>query len=538
MTTRERRIALLPAEQLLRELLLEAARHFPGLEIWIAGGWVRDRLLGIPSSDLDLALSNRTGREFGSFLESFSAEPEIEAKYRQKLAGLGIRDGRLTRFHTVERNADTGKKLETAGGNLFGLEVDLVNLRGEVYDGRSRTPEMEFGTPEEDAFRRDATVNSMFFHLEKQEIVDLTGRGLEDLDARVMRTPLDPRQTFMDDPLRVLRLVRVGSKLGFAIDPMVMRCMRDGEIRRALDTIITRDRIGIELFKMMKDPNPVVAFQSLFEANLYTPVFIRLDSPLLQTLQVEYPSLGLSASPPWPATWPRAYLLLDYLLKDGSHLGKMVQSEVNADYLWTMAAFTPFAGLRQTMLRQVVEEATLAIRAPAEISKLLDSALKNFDSIHTIVNTIAGQPEKSPPRSLVGMAIRSWGTNWTTQVMYVMLAQAVYAPQTSSSPGSSASGSSTDEPLEGPLLERYSAFADFVWDHDLRDAHLQRPLLDGNEIQMLFGLQQGGRFLKSALDGLVEWQFDHVESGIGEAKAWLLDQRERLEIPLGGRRRP
>ena len=532
MTARERRIDLLPAEQLLRELLLEAARHFPGLEIWIAGGWVRDRLLGIPSSDLDLALSNVTGRDFGRFLESFSAEPEIEAKYRQKLASLGIPDGRLTRFHVVERNANKAKELETAGGNLFGLEIDLVNLRKEVYDGHSRTPEMEFGTPEEDAFRRDATINSMFFHLERQEIVDLTGRGLEDLDARVMRTPLDPRQTFLDDPLRVLRLIRVGSKLGFAIDPLVMRCMRSEEIRRALDKIITRDRISIELFKMMKDPNSVVAFQSLFKANLYTPVFVRLDSSLLQTLQVEYPTLGLSTSPPWPATWPRAYRLLDYLLKASSHLGKMVQSEVNADYLWTMAAYTPFAALRQTMLKEVVDEATLAIRAPAKISKLLDSALKNFDSIHTIVNTIAGQPEKSPPRSLVGMAIRSWGTTWITQVTYVMLAQAVYAPQTSSS-----SGSSADESLEGPLLERYSAFADFVWDTDLRDAHLLRPLLDGNEMQDLFGLQQGGRFLKSALDGLVEWQFDHVEGGIGEAKAWLLGQRESLEIPVGGRTR-
>ncbi|XP_044721755.1 poly A polymerase head domain-containing protein [Hirsutella rhossiliensis] len=404
MATKGRVIDLLPAEQLLRELLLECAQHFPGLEIWITGGWVRDRLLGIPSSDLDFALSNVTGRRFGQLLEDLSARTEIEANYRQKAAA----------------NDKKAKKLETAGGKLFGLDIDLVNLRKEVYDGHSRTPEMEFGTPEEDAFRRDATINSLFFHLGKQEVVDLTGRGLEDLDAKIMRTPLDPRQTFMDDPLRVLRLIRV----------------------------------------------------------------------------------GLSNSSPWPATWPQASGLLGRLLKDDSILCKMIQYEANADYLWTMAAYTPFAGLRQAMLRQIVDEATMAIRAPAKISKLFESALKNFDSIRTIVDTIALQSEKSPPRSRIGMAIRSWGATWTTQVTYVMLAEAVYAAQTSSSLVTSGSSPSLDE----PLLTRYSAFAGF----------------------------KGGQFLKTALDGLLAWQFDHAESGIEDAKMWLLDRRESLGIPSGG----
>ncbi|KAG8406395.1 CCA tRNA nucleotidyltransferase, mitochondrial [Metarhizium acridum] len=220
----KRTISLLPAEGLLREYLLECAQHFPGLEIWITGGWVRDRLLDIPSSDLDEALNNITGRDFGKFLEAFSSRPDIQAKYHQKAIELGIPDARFSRFHILERNADKAKNLETAGGKLFGLDIDLVILRKEVYDGHSRAPEMQFGTPEEDAFRRDATVNSLFFHLERQEVVDLTGKGLDDLESRIMRTPLDPRQTFMDDPLRTLRLIRVGSKLGFAIGPKALCC--------------------------------------------------------------------------------------------------------------------------------------------------------------------------------------------------------------------------------------------------------------------------------------------------------------------------
>ena len=532
MANMKQTVLLLPAEQLLREFLLECALHFPGLEIWIAGGWVRDRLLGIPSSDLDLALSNVTGREFGKYLESFSAEPDIESKYCQKVAGLGIAGSRFTKFHIMEKNVGMSKNLETAGGKLFGLDIDLVNLRKEVYDGQSRTPHMEFGTPEEDAFRRDATVNSLFFHLEKQEIVDLTGRGLKDLNARIMATPLDPHQTFMDDPLRVLRFIRIGSKLGFSIEPEAMRCVKDREIRRALDTIITRDRIGIELFKMMTDPDPAVAFQLIFELNLYSPVFLRLDSPLLQTLQTDFLFLEPLTSPKWPITWPRAYQLLTALLKDRNNLGTLVQSETNLSHLWIMAAYAPIAGLRQTMLRQAVLEATAAIRAPAKVSKLLESALKNFDSIHTTVNSIVAETGKSPLRSLIGMAIRSWGATWIGQVTYVMLAQVVYANEMPSTSVSSTNSSLIDESTAGTILGRYSAFADFVCENDLRDAHLQRPLLNGNLIQSLFGLQRGGNFLKTAIDELMAWQFDHTNSSVEEAEAWLLSQQERIGIPM------
>ena len=515
----------------MRELVLECAKHFPGLKVWVAGGWVRDRLLSIPSADLDLALSNVTGRHFGKFLENFTSKPEIGAKYRQKAQTLGLPDARFTRFHIVEKNVKKAKKLETAGGKLFGLEVDLVNLRKEVYDGYSRTPEMEFGTPEEDTFRRDATVNSLLFDLEKQEVVDLTRRGLEDLDARVMRTPLDPHQTFMDDPLRILRLVRIGSRLGFSIDVKAISCMRERRIQQALNTMVTRERINVEVFKMMRDKDPAVAFQHLYEADLYTPIFIRLDSPLLHEL---YKSCvpGQTTSQYWPATWPRAYHFLSYLLKDGTNLGKLVQCEANPDYLWTMVAYAPFSDLRRNLLTQAVEEATSSLRAPAKLPKLLENTLTNFDYICEIVDVIASHDEGRPhPRSSVGMEIRSWGSTWTTQVLYVILAQSMSVQRSPTLSGNALENIQINDLLEDPLLKRFSIFADFVSDNNLWNAHLQRPLLDGNEIQSLFGLRKGGKFLKRALDGLVTWQFDHSNTDVDEAKVWLLGQREIFGVP-------
>jgi tRNA nucleotidyltransferase (CCA-adding enzyme) len=173
---------------------------------------------------------------------------------------------------------------------VFGLGLDLFNLRREVYEHDSRTPEMEFGTAEEDVFRRDATVNALLYNLDTLQVVDLTGRGLDDMDAKIMRTPLEPRQTFLDGPLRVLRLVRIGSRLGYSIDEQAMASMKDEEIHVALDTKVKRERIGFEVFKMMKGSDPRCAFHLLFEANLYTTVFLGRESSIYSTLQAQLPT--------------------------------------------------------------------------------------------------------------------------------------------------------------------------------------------------------------------------------------------------------
>jgi hypothetical protein len=358
----------------------------------------------------------------------------------------------------------------------------------------------------------------------------------------------------MDDPLRVLRLIRIGSKLGFALDTDAMWCMRDDEIRRALDTMIKRDRINIEVFKMMRDPDPVAAFQHLFDAKLYTPVFLRLDSPLVRALQAEYPVLGHAqgqgASHSWPASWPRAYRLLHHLLKSdsgssssssNSNLHHMVQSESkqNVEHLWAMAAYAPLAPAhRQTpTLKQAVQEATAAIKLPAKLTKLLEAALANFDAIHTILDIVAqavhsdvATPRPRPKRSTIGMALRAWGPTWRAQVVYVLLAEVVYDQQKGEE------GSDDDEAVAGlaagPVVKKYAAFADFVAAEGLWDAHTLRPCLDGNEVLKLLGLRAGGRFLKDVLDGLVAWQLDHPGAGVEEAKVWLGEERGRLGVPV------
>lgn len=251
MSTAVRQIMLTPRESQLQSLLLDVARYIDEskvikerLELRFAGGWVRDKLLDIPSHDIDTAISGMTGYNFSMKMKEYLKSPENVSRHNLEPKDVG-------QLHKIAANPEKSKHLETVTTKILGFEVDFVNLRKETYSSESRNPQMEFGTAEEDALRRDATINSLFYNLQTDEIEDFTG-GLADLESKTIRTPLNPFQTFLDDPLRVLRLIRFASRLNFTIDASSEACMSEKSIKAALRTKISRERVGIEVEKMLK----------------------------------------------------------------------------------------------------------------------------------------------------------------------------------------------------------------------------------------------------------------------------------------------
>lgn len=246
-------IQLNAREKQLKGLLLDVASYInkapdrkdtePLILRW-AGGWVRDKVLGIESHDIDTAINSMTGFPFATKMREFCEDAANVEKH-------SIRPEDVGNLYKVAANPDKSKHLETATVRMFGVEVDFVNLRKETYTEDSRNPQIEFGTAEEDALRRDATVNALFYNLHTDEIEDFTG-GMKDMKRKVIRTPLEPLQTFTDDPLRVLRLVRFASRLEFTIDPASERAMEDQRVLDALKLKISRERVGIEVEKMLK----------------------------------------------------------------------------------------------------------------------------------------------------------------------------------------------------------------------------------------------------------------------------------------------
>lgn len=258
-------IELTPIESTLRNLLLDVAHYikkngiteegsdvarYPETVLRFTGGWVRDKLLGVDSHDIDVGISSMTGYQFGLALKEYLDIPENLEKYKKGLPNAEMNDA-IVSLHKIDANPEKSKHLETVTTKIFGLDIDLVNLRKETYSDDSRNPQMEFGTAVEDALRRDATINALFYNLNESRLEDLTERGLEDMKQNIIRTPLEPYQTFKDDPLRVLRLIRFASRLDYKIDDEAEKAMQNEDISAALKLKISKERVGAELEKML-----------------------------------------------------------------------------------------------------------------------------------------------------------------------------------------------------------------------------------------------------------------------------------------------
>lgn len=240
--------------RVLRDAAVEAGR---GTEVRIVGGWVRDKLLGRPSNDIDVALDTMTGVEFAEAVN----------------AHLGTRGEAISGVGVISANPAQSKHLETACSRVHGEWIDFVGLRAEVYDGDSRIPKVVVGTPTQDALRRDFTFNALFFNVTRETVEDLTGRGFDDLAAGVVRTPVDPLVTFRDDPLRVLRAVRFATRLNFTLAPELRVAASDAAVAADLSSKVSRERVGIELTSMLEGVRPLAALRALHDFGLLCIVF-------------------------------------------------------------------------------------------------------------------------------------------------------------------------------------------------------------------------------------------------------------------------
>ena len=217
-----------------------------GVEAYVVGGYVRDYYLYRPSSDIDVvvvgsgvAVAEELGKELGAKVTIFKTYGTAMLRWR-----------------------DT--------------EVEFVGARKESYTPESRNPHVEPGSLEDDQRRRDFTINAMAWSVNGAtfgELVDPFG-GMEDLEDCIIRTPCEPDKTFSDDPLRMMRAVRFASQLGFDIDDDTF----DGICRQAERIkIITKERINVELNKILASPAPSIGLTLMHNSGLLQHVLPELE---------------------------------------------------------------------------------------------------------------------------------------------------------------------------------------------------------------------------------------------------------------------
>lgn len=213
------------------------------MKIYLVGGAVRDKLLGIQSNDLDYVMVIDKEKVFGHTGNVTPAMGYATMKLWMEKEGFEIF---LETAEMFTIRAKFPKNHKHAG-----TVADFVLARKEVgYEPGSRRPILELGTLEDDLMRRDFTVNAMAED-EDGNLIDLHN-GHADLLTMTLRTPLDPEVTFKDDPLRVLRALRFAITKNMSISYPLKDAMRNPFILRKLKEVVSQERIREELMKMLK----------------------------------------------------------------------------------------------------------------------------------------------------------------------------------------------------------------------------------------------------------------------------------------------
>ena len=406
----------LPSEAETSKVLVPDELQNTPLELRFAGGWVRDKLLGTKSHDIDVAINKMTGEQFGDRLKEYLDAPGNAEKYG--LGGVKKKAGSLAK---IEKNPEASKNLETVTTKILGIDLDLVNLRKETYTEDSRNPQVEFGTPEEDALRRDATINALFYNISTNKLEDYTKHGLSDMKNKIIRTPLEPFTTFKDDPLRVLRLIRFASRLGYTVNAETKKVMGNEDIRKFFLAKITKERVWIEFEKMLRGPDPHMALSLIEELDLYRTVFMDPARPDMYHPEMDNWRVTID-------TWQS--ILGSQKAPEKTLASTLVPDKSSLFLSWFLVSMVPWADapapepLKSGKMAPplATQMAMAAFKPPNTVLNVLTPSINNMSEIREL------KDKKEKARDVLGMAIRSWGASWRSQVLFAMLYEVYTSP--------------------------------------------------------------------------------------------------------------
>ena len=211
---------------------------------YLIGGFVRDKIIGRPTKDADIVCLGD---------------------------GIQLAEKVSRRFHPHPQ-VSFFKNFGTAHIRVDDFDIEFVGARKESYNEASRKPDVLPGTLEDDQNRRDFTINALAIKLNDTGFGDIVDpfNGLQDIADKTIRTPLEPLQTFSDDPLRILRAIRFASQLHFTIDAQTLQAITDNKARLK---IVSQERITDELNKIMLSSKPSIGWGLLYTTGLLEIIF-------------------------------------------------------------------------------------------------------------------------------------------------------------------------------------------------------------------------------------------------------------------------
>lgn len=549
-------IKLSDQEKRISNLLINVGQYIQSCQpdrkpvtLRFAGGWVRDKILRKNSHDIDVAIDTMTGYDFAAQVHEYVT--------------LNIKDPSIVgHVSKIKSNPEKSKHLETATVRIYGLEIDFVNLRTEKYTEGSRIPQIVFGTPLEDASRRDLTINSLFYNIHTQQIEDFLGNGVHDLHEGIIRTPLPAYETFKDDPLRILRSIRFASRFGYRVVTEIKKAAQKPEIKRALSDNISKERVGEEIKKMMEGPRPILAVEYLYHFDLYDSVF-HLPGHLSNGTR----KLNLSESvrSVKALSW---FLDSDYVSKFDDLIMRnddegLIDSESRL-LLFLAASLSPYSSVKITdskkslqidaieyVMKNSLKMSNFESQFVNTLGNQVDDTIELVRQVNHLPTPTQGSHEYKLMRKRIGSYLRKLGSRPLNSKYYLEIIYAavhdislklVHAcPMAHSSDITSLEPQKLSNTSEENIfdenfydthdhlhklpdsetiyriLRQYLNFFALVKSMHLEDAFHEKPMLNGNEIMeavLEFYSQKGdtrelkrGSWLASTMDLLIDWQF-------------------------------
>ena len=498
------------------------------IEIRIAGGWVRDKIVNKSSHDVDIALDSLSGHHFAIIIQQYLIHQQSLSD--QSLSQNEKAKDKKPKIAVIAANPSQSKHLETATMKIHNIDCDFVHLRGgETYSENSRIPTLkeDATTPLDDALRRDFTVNSLFYNLRKKHVEDWTGRGLTDLTSeKILVTPLDARITFHDDPLRVLRAIRFAVRYDLTLSNEIKMAAMSANVHESLHVKVSRERIGKELEGMLtgKNARPCVALKLMTELKLAGCVF---EFPHNSTYTVVGNLHGVAYGPnasdqdmkrARELSWLESTEKLKYCAPVIDSFGERISNlqpsmESTSNIMSILDHRIFYLSTFLHPLRDMIcvdakgKEIPLAafilresIKYPNRDTTAITVMLRNIDEMRSILSSFDSSDESTFCRLRSGLVLRNLKDLWVTALLVAAIAEIRAQEQMALANNAEYNG------VEhvSYFMNKALCFFETIQEHGLDWCWKVRPLLDGKALVKSLELPRGP-IIGTYLEEQVKW---------------------------------
>lgn len=457
-------------ELIFDEILLANGKPY---SLLVAGGWVRDKLLGMESNDIDVVI-------FG-----VSDLVELEASLARLKNEGGPNAALIQGINLWRKNPEKGKQFDVLLIKIKTIKVEFMLPRSILNDFNLKLGTEPESPLKHDALSRDLTINAMFYDIKLDCVRDDTGLGIEDLQNKILRTPIEAKYTFQADPIRIFRSIRFITKLdGYQLTDEIINYLHTSDCKDTLKHV-ARERIVTEVTKIIESEQYLVGFDIMAQCNLFNVVFPQ-NSGGTWTEELETTSTNL----------------LKLLLELGPKLGPRACSK--KVIVFSVCLLPLYMKLRKFPFTkwEMVEEWKLD-------SSTVDDIVLLVESYH-FLELFSENIEQLAHDNIVsiGRALRKLGEKWYMSWLLLFFSRYLCGK-------SSIENFSTEYDSYNAVLRSLSFLGRVpVWK--------MPPLINGAVLKSKYGLE--GPNIGKLLEKMIDWQLLHPNLKKEDCESWLTEE--------------